>query len=114
MRTRTWIVTASAGLVLADASIVTLALPELLQALETSVEGVAAVIAVYTAVLALALLPAQTARRRWGALVRARPASRCSRWHRPPARSPTRSRRCSWLAVCRRPAGRSASSRRSS
>ncbi len=66
MRARTWIVTASAGLVLADASIVTLALPELLKALDTSIEGVAAVIAVYTGVLALSLLPAETVRRQWG------------------------------------------------
>ncbi|HEU4701453.1 MAG TPA: MFS transporter [Conexibacter sp.] len=55
MRAPSWVVTIAAGLVLADASIVTLALPELLRALETTVEGVAAVIAVYTGVLALAL-----------------------------------------------------------
>jgi hypothetical protein len=59
MRARTWVVTVAAGLVLADASIVTLALPELLRALDTTVEGVAAVIAVYTLVLAAALLPAE-------------------------------------------------------
>jgi MFS family permease len=67
MRTRTWVVTLAAGLVLADASIVTLALPELLRALDTTVEGVAAVIAVYTAVLAVALLPAERLVRRHGA-----------------------------------------------
>src|SRR5215217_1841965 len=67
MRARTWVVTVAAGLVLADASIVTLALPELLRALDTTVEGVAAVIAVYTGVLALALLPAERAVRRFGA-----------------------------------------------
>jgi len=55
MRARSWAVTIAAGLVLADASIVTLALPELLRALDTTIEGVAAVIAVYTGVLALAL-----------------------------------------------------------
>lgn len=55
MRARSWVVTVAAGLVLADASIVTLALPELLRALDTTVEGVAAVIAVYTGVLALTL-----------------------------------------------------------
>jgi MFS family permease len=66
MRTRTWVVTIAAGLVLADASIVTLALPELLRALDTTVEGVAAVIAVYTAVLAAALLPAERLVRRFG------------------------------------------------
>ena len=47
----------AAGVALADASIVTLALPEILRDLNTSVEGVAAVIGVYTAVLAVALVP---------------------------------------------------------
>ncbi|MDQ5833069.1 MAG: MFS transporter, partial [Actinomycetota bacterium] len=45
----------AAGLVLADAAVVTLALPQVLLELDTSVEGVAAVIAIYTGVLALAL-----------------------------------------------------------
>ncbi|HET6449152.1 MAG TPA: MFS transporter [Conexibacter sp.] len=67
MRARSWVVTVAAGLVLADASIVTLALPELLRALDTTVEGVAAVIAVYTGVLAVALLPAERISRRFGA-----------------------------------------------
>jgi len=67
MRARSWVVTIAAGLVLADASIVTLALPELLRALDTTVEGVAAVIAVYTLVLAAALLPAERLVRRHGA-----------------------------------------------
>ncbi|MDO8210923.1 MFS transporter [Conexibacter sp. CPCC 206217] len=66
MKLRLWLVTAAAGLVLADASIVTLALPELLNALDTTVEGVAAVIAVYTLVLAVALLPAERLMRRVG------------------------------------------------
>jgi predicted MFS family arabinose efflux permease len=48
----------AAGLALADASIVTLALPDLLTDLHTTIEGVAAVIGVYTVVLALALIPA--------------------------------------------------------
>lgn len=56
----------AAGLALADASLVTLALPELLSALHTTVEGVAAVIGVYTVVLALALLPAERAMRELG------------------------------------------------
>jgi hypothetical protein len=43
------------GLALADAAVVILALPPLLIELDTTVEGVAAVIAVYTAVLAVAL-----------------------------------------------------------
>ncbi|MGN6188456.1 MAG: MFS transporter [Conexibacter sp.] len=66
MRARGWVVTVAAGLVLADASIVTLALPELLHALDTTVEGVAAVIAVYTGVLALSLPFAPAAMRRVG------------------------------------------------
>ena len=45
----------AAGLALADAAVVTLALPQVLVELDTTVEGVAAVIGVYTAVLALAL-----------------------------------------------------------
>ena len=45
----------AAGLALADAAVVTLALPQLLLELDTTVEGVAAVIGVYTLVLALAL-----------------------------------------------------------
>ena len=57
---------AAAGLALADASIVTLALPRLLTQLDATVEGVAAVIGVYTVVLALALLPAERLRRRMG------------------------------------------------
>jgi MFS family permease len=57
----------AAGLALADASIVTLALPRLLTQLDATVEGVAAVIGVYTVVLALALLPAERLRRSHGA-----------------------------------------------
>jgi MFS family permease len=67
MRARTWVVTVAAGLVLADASIVTLALPQLLRTLDTTVEGVAAVIAVYTGVLALTLLSAERMVHRLGA-----------------------------------------------
>jgi predicted MFS family arabinose efflux permease len=59
-------IAAGAALALADGSIVVLALPELLSALDTGVEGVAAVIGVYTTVLALALLPADALRRRLG------------------------------------------------
>lgn len=57
----------AAGLALADTSIVTLALPELLIELDTTVEGVAAVLGVYTVVLALACLPAEWVLRRTGA-----------------------------------------------
>jgi MFS family permease len=49
------LIAAASGLVLADAAIVTLALPPILLELDTTVEGVAAVIAVYTAVLAVGL-----------------------------------------------------------
>jgi len=59
-------IAAGAALALADGSIVVLALPQLLTALDTGVEGVAAVIGVYTAVLALALVPAAAVRRRIG------------------------------------------------
>lgn len=60
MRTRLLValIAASAGLALADASVVALALPQLLSAFHTTVEGVAAVLGVYTVVLAIALLPA--------------------------------------------------------
>lgn len=56
---RRTLLAAAAGLVVADASIVTLALPELLRELDMSVEAVAAVLAVYAAVLAVSLIPAQ-------------------------------------------------------
>ncbi len=58
MRARPVALAAAAGLALADASIVTLALPELLTELDTTIEGVAAVIGVYTLVLCLTLLGA--------------------------------------------------------
>src|SRR3954470_18112687 len=57
----------AAGLALADASIVALALPALLRELGTSVEGVAAVLGVYVLVLALALPGAAVLERRHGA-----------------------------------------------
>jgi hypothetical protein len=49
------LIAVASGLALADAAVVTLALPPILLDLDTTVEGVAAVIAVYTAVLAVAL-----------------------------------------------------------
>ena len=54
------------ALALADASVVTLALPPMLVELDTTVQGVAAVIGVYTLVLTIALLPAAWLRRRVG------------------------------------------------
>ena len=56
----------AAGLALADTSIVTLALPQLLAELDATVEGVSAVLAVYTVVLAAALIPAERLSRRTG------------------------------------------------
>jgi MFS family permease len=55
----------AAGLGLADASIVTLALPDVLRELHTTVEGVAAVIGIYTVVLALTLVPFERAASRF-------------------------------------------------
>ena len=55
-----------AGIALADASIVTLGLPSILVELDATVEGVALVLGVYTAVLAIALLPAAWLARRFG------------------------------------------------
>src|SRR3954471_18197965 len=54
-RVRRALIALAAGLALADAAVVTLALPQLLLELDTTVEGVAAVIGVYTLVLTLAL-----------------------------------------------------------
>ncbi|MDX6605496.1 MAG: hypothetical protein QOD14_36 [Solirubrobacterales bacterium] len=56
----------AAGVALADASIVTLGLPSILVELNATVDGVALVLGVYTAVLALALLPAAWLCRRYG------------------------------------------------
>jgi MFS family permease len=56
----------AAGIALADASIVTLGLPSILVELDATVEGVALVLGVYTAVLAIALLPAVWLCRRFG------------------------------------------------
>src|SRR5438093_2063787 len=58
MRRRDTPIGLAASLVFADATIVTLALPNLLVDLHTTVYGVAAVLAVYTATLGCAALPA--------------------------------------------------------
>jgi Major Facilitator Superfamily len=58
---RAYTLAIAAGLGLADASIVTLALPDVLRDLDTTVEGVAAVIGVYTVVLAATLIPFERA-----------------------------------------------------
>jgi MFS family permease len=58
---------AAAGFIaLADTAIVALALPPILRELDTDVAGVAAVLGVYAAVMALALPPAEIARARLG------------------------------------------------
>ncbi|HEX4720100.1 MAG TPA: MFS transporter [Thermoleophilaceae bacterium] len=57
MTLRGAVLVVAAGLALADASIVTLALPDILRELDTTIEGVAAVIGIYTLVIAVALLP---------------------------------------------------------
>jgi predicted MFS family arabinose efflux permease len=59
--TRAIALAVAAGLAMADASIVTLALPDILRELDTTIEGVAAVIAVYTLVIAVAVLPLERA-----------------------------------------------------
>src|SRR3954454_17996495 len=64
--TRRVILAIAAGLVLADASVVTLALPDLLVELHTTVEGVAAVIGSFTIVLSAARVPPERLARRIG------------------------------------------------
>ena len=66
MRLARVLVAVGVGMALADASVVTLALPELIVELDTTVEGVAAVLGVYTLVLAVAMMPAEWLRRRIG------------------------------------------------
>ncbi len=60
------VVAIAAGLALADSSIVALALPPLLTDLDTTITGVAAVIGVYTLVLAVGIWPAAWLARRLG------------------------------------------------
>ncbi len=64
--TARFLIAAAVGLALADASVVTLALPPILVDLDTTVEGVAAVLGIYTLVLAATLIPAEWQRRRVG------------------------------------------------
>jgi predicted MFS family arabinose efflux permease len=61
-----WLLAIAAGVALADGSIVTLALPQLMGEIGTSVEGVAAVLGVYCAVVAVALPVVSRLRVRWG------------------------------------------------
>lgn len=66
MRARHLLLAVAAGLALADASIVTLALPQLLGELGTTVVGVALVLLVYAVVLAIVLMPVELLQRRIG------------------------------------------------
>jgi predicted MFS family arabinose efflux permease len=61
-----WLLAIAGGVALADGSIVTLALPQLLRELGTSVDGVAAVLGVYCAIVAVALPIVVRAGERWG------------------------------------------------
>ena len=65
-RATRWLIASATAVALADGSIVTLALPQLLDELKTTVEGVAAVLGVYCAALAVALPVADRMRHRWG------------------------------------------------
>src|SRR3954453_7007256 len=56
------LVAVAAGLALADASIVALALPPILSEMDTTISGVAAVIGVYALVLAVSIWPASRVR----------------------------------------------------
>jgi hypothetical protein len=58
----------ASGLVLADAAVVVLALPPVMIELDASVEGVAAVIGVYTAVIAIAVPLAAALQRPWSGM----------------------------------------------
>jgi len=66
VRIRHFLIAVAAGLALADASVVTLALPDILVDLHTSVDGVAAVIGIYTVVLVVTLIPVERLMRRVG------------------------------------------------
>ena len=62
VRERVWAV--MVGLVLADSSIVTLALPDVLRAFDTTVFGVSWVLTAFNLVLAVAIVPASRLARR--------------------------------------------------
>ena len=105
MTPRAYVLAIAAGVGLADASIVTLALPDILRDLNTSVEGVAAVIGVYTVVLAVHPDPVRAGRLdAVGARASAPAASRSSPWRAPRARGPTTSPVCS-IARCAQAVG---------
>src|SRR3954465_1179446 len=71
-RAHEFLLAATVGLVLADSSVVTLALPEILRRFDTTVFGVSWVLTVFNVVLAAAILPAarvvpRNPRATWGA-----------------------------------------------
>lgn len=68
-RIRSIVLAGSVGVVLADSSIVTLALPEILREYDTSVFGVSWVLTAYNIVLAAAIIPASRRARRRPALL---------------------------------------------
>jgi len=68
-RIRAIVLAGSVGVVLADSSIVTLALPEILREYDTSVFGVSWVLTAYNIVLAAAIIPASRRARRRPALL---------------------------------------------
>src|SRR5512132_3595769 len=78
------------GMVLADASVVVLALPDMLTALDATVTGISWVITAFNLAVALAAVPAAIVARRSGPR---RPASWCSRRPRRPLPSRGASRR---------------------
>ena len=93
-RIRTALWAGTLGLVLADSSIVTLALPEMLRRFETTVLGVSWVLTAFNIVLALAVLPAArlaAGRGARGAATAWAPAWSGSRSRRSSARSRRRS-----------------------
>ena len=97
----------AAGIALADASIVTLGLPSILVELDATVEGVALVLGVYTAVLAVALLPAAAlCRRLRRRRTSGRPASLSSSPRRSGAAPRTRWACCSSSVASRHSAAR--------
>ena len=97
-----WALALAVGVVLADSSVVVLALPEIYRELDVSVTAVTWVLVAFNLVLALAALPAAGAARRLGAArVGARRGSRSSATASSRAASPARSVCCSRPAACR-------------
>lgn len=88
-----WALALAVGVVLADSSIVVLALPDIYRDLDTTVFGVTWVLVSFNLVMALAAVPAAMVARRVGPDGRPRSGSRYSPAPGSPAGSPTTSRR---------------------